>query len=1137
MTRIIVWIVIVFGSTVALCHAGAEVGTDNKHNVYFSEQKWIAVSDSARLLGKPEIDVVTGVTRVGNIQNGCRVEGATLNIDHGTEFSVKGQAPNHVSMKWQSTIKTYKQLGNLSYYIIRYKAEGIIRNYTPYSIMSLSGVDDSNKTNSFSLLNSSEVIVDGKWHVALKKKNCNVKIENIDVALESENTSAYIIFDYISAYDSFPLLLDGFDYLNSWDTIKNLSEFDCMDISPLFNYTLGKLTNRIVGKENNIIVDGAIKFKNSQIVVSRIPFLVAVDGNDIICPKEVNGNNAVVNVLGENVQKEYFFPEARNDEIAINIGKKTSEIYMILVSEFPAVKGFYGRPSTNYRIDDIENISVELQYQDGETELAFPYSISDEGFIIQRMADAYAVPADPNRVLQKLVLRNNIYGINVGIAAVTVNTSVKPILSSAWHEDKIIVVPPVQNIDSTKAKISRNANIFTIKNAYYTAEFDCNNGFSINKLINNSVIDTAINLAPTSGLEMIVDGNCYTGKDFDVNNVDVEQDKIRITLQGKKSLLNLKLVLTINFNESQEIAMQLAVKNTGDRKFKATVRFPIIKDLMIGSLENTYYFFPQYRNVIDNENGFYRQAHGCGFVLQLFDIYNPVYGSGLCLLTHNIDLAPLTYCMAKGNNGVSAYIEYEAKNYVLNKNEEISFPETVLAVHQGDWRNGVDIYKKWSKTWYKPVRSQDKDWFKNSFYLRGHIISKPMAKEILMIPPVVFDHNKRSFRIDETVELDKKWLGIHPDIMHFFQWAYDDNVMGSAGVSRNGEYSTKDYNNIGGLEGFHKAIDEIQEKHKMHASLYTLFDRYNVDTEFYKRFGKKFCVMLEDGSPVFDNGIEVYICKGFKDWRQHCAQTTKRVAEETGAQIMYLDVFPAFSNASCYNTEHGHKIPYEVSKQDYFFIKEVRESLDPQVAIFSEYPGADVINQFMDGFHMYDFMALNELFATSWDRKYHTPNGAPVSANVCRFVYPSLKQIALPCGIEGAQEWSDVKLIFFNGQAYSDSTWRLLYPKSREMLGKAISIYRKYSDCINSPEPEMFVPTLKAGVYVNKFPGKGQTLYTIYNTRYITVQGKIIMLEHKEGVKYFDVWHGKELFPVIENGKAIISLKLDPQGLGCILQK
>ena len=44
----------------------------------------------------------------------------------------------------------------------------------------------------------------------------------------------------------------------------------------------------------------------------------------------------------------------------------------------------------------------------------------------------------------------------------------------------------------------------------------------------------------------------------------------------------------------------------------------------------------------------------------------------------------------------------------MSKDQEISFPETVLAFHQGDWHNGVDIYKKWVRTWYKPIRSQDK---------------------------------------------------------------------------------------------------------------------------------------------------------------------------------------------------------------------------------------------------------------------------------------------------------------------------------------------------------------------------------------------------------------------------------------------
>jgi hypothetical protein len=44
----------------------------------------------------------------------------------------------------------------------------------------------------------------------------------------------------------------------------------------------------------------------------------------------------------------------------------------------------------------------------------------------------------------------------------------------------------------------------------------------------------------------------------------------------------------------------------------------------------------------------------------------------------------------------------------------------------------------------------------------------------------------------------------------------------------------------------------------------------------------------------------------------------------------------------------------------------------------------------------------------------------------------------------------------------------------------------------------------------------------------------VLAVEHLKGGTYYDVWNGRPLEPVFENGKAYLSLELDPQGIGCL---
>ena len=129
-----------------------------------------------------------------------------------------------------------------------------------------------------------------------------------------------------------------------------------------------------------------------------------------------------------------------------------------------------------------------------------------------------------------------------------------------------------------------------------------------------------------------------------------------------------------------------------------------------------------------------------------------------------------------------------------------------------------------------------------------------------------------------------------------------------------------------------------------------------------------------------------------------------------------------------------------------------------------------------------------------------------------------------------------MKFNLFNGYALYDTTFWLYFDYTRNNLAKTLNIQHAYKDCFLSDKAETLVPTLVSGVYANKFPGKGRTVWTFFNGNFVTVNQSVIALDYQTGDKFFDVWNKSEIKPVIKDGKAYIRLRLDPHDVGCIVR-
>ena len=254
----------------------------------------------------------------------------------------------------------------------------------------------------------------------------------------------------------------------------------------------------------------------------------------------------------------------------------------------------------------------------------------------------------------------------------------------------------------------------------------------------------------------------------------------------------------------------------------------------------------------------------------------------------------------------------------------------------------------------------------------------------------------------------------------------------------------------------------------------------------------------------------------------------------TDVKILYVDVFPFSRASACYSPDHGHEVPSHVNRGTRAMIRQLRERLPDEVALWSEYPLPDMALPYIDGNIHYYCLDWHEHFGKLYDQSEDAQPFAATPPNLYRYVFPDLKQFIFLCGISPFS--GDSKFPFFNGEALYDCSWCLYASPHLDRIKKSLAIQREYADCFASPDATSEVETLQQQVHANRFPGQNRTAWTFFNARYTTVRGPVLSARHRPDATYYDAWKDVPLKPEIVDGDAVLSLTLHPQQLGCIVQ-
>jgi hypothetical protein len=1035
-------------------------------------------------------------------------------------FQVTGDVPEIRAMRWEHVLLRPDAAAG-PYYVFRYRARGQRRNYQPLAVLALGGADGKGKAVTVPLLDASEVINDDRWHVVLGKMAATITAKSIEVQLSTVGSEAVVEIGACGLYAELPKM--AAELRSTTDKQGKTGAFHTVDLPSLFNDNCTAALERSLGAHGKIVDGGKLPAGSS--FAGAVPFRIGPAAKNIIAPpRDPKANQGTVDVLGTKLTRNNYKRVARDDRITVPAGGKASEVYFLLVSEMAPAIGRYALPSIPLQFFSADTFAVEIVYAEGEADWAFPYSLADGGHSLQRAVGAYAVPADPNRELKSLVFHNRYYGASFNLAAVTLNGGPAITLTPSRINPPPYRVARVRCPAPQPARLTADGQRLTVETGDYLCRIDCRDGFAIDRLAHKWSPGEPIALGAGSGLEVRIGERTLTGRDFRMEKLSTTGDAALISLLSKDPAVPLRLRIEVSARQAEQLGFSTVAANLGTAPLATQIRFPLLKGLAIGRLADTWMFFPQCRNVLTKEPGTYLAPNDRPFVMQFFDVFNPRLGVGLAFLTHNLNQDVIDYSVRKSAAGVEAFVQYPGEYHVIRPGGEMKLTETCLVFHAGDWHGGLAAYQQWLRTWYKPVKADGLDWWRRSFTSRSHLTKRSYSWTVPL-----FDFQRNRYRIDEMLKEDEAYLGLKPDVYHLGGWVDYKN-------EHDGDFNSGDYapeNFTGGADVLRAAVRHTQDK-GVRVSLYTIPDRVSKLSQVGKTLGPQIA-QLRDGGLLQDERCW-YVCIGDKRWRDRYIAALKRAQKETGADAIYVDVFGYTRGYACYSKEHGHETPLNVNRACYELIRRLREELPKGVAIWSEFLLPDVNSQFTSGNITYYFLTLHDYMQPSYDLPDQAPAFTPVAQSVHRFVFPHIKQLGFPVGFDTGPRSHDLRSLFFNGEGVDDVGWLLYDSRDLVRVRNWLAIEREFADCFASSHPEPLVATEAGELYANCFPGEGRTVWTLMNARFSTYRGPVLSVEYRPGDTYYDAWNHRPLRPEIHDGRATLSVGLDPQGLGCVVR-
>ncbi len=987
----------------------------------------------------------------------------------GVRYAIEGERS---SMRWSSKLAEPIDFSKLPYVVLRYRARG---EFGPWGYVFYLGVKDKDgKPKSVYAMQPGDVVADGRWHVfSARLDSKETASGSVAVGIDAISPRAEMELDYIQFSSQPPRApvaecLDSEPREGPWPAGRDgLTTLDLPRSDQVNPYLLARMG---IGSW----------FDQAEITVEGIPFRVPTD------PLTIPSTGTV-----------------DEDDLEVPLTGSCNEVLLLVAAAFPHGELFGSsaqRMTPLKRLDEPERASLELVYADGDRDELLPLNaVSGRHGFAHDMA-VYAVRPSAGKRPVKLVLHDRLANGSLGIVGLTLNAGrpriAEPILPQLWY-------PAVRKAEAAPARV-------------VVAE----QGPLTWRSIESAMLGGSLTLKGQPVFRLSIGDRQLDSSQFTIAKTTVKGETKTITADFRDGDTALAASLVLRQLDQQTTAIALELKNSGGKPLTGTLRFPTCASIRLGKHDDTWYLAGRLGGVISNVESQMRDEIGERHPLALDGFFNPRLGAGLCFMPRvepvdeeSLRLAGLFryYNVGKDASGANYAVEYLPETVAAGRAWQC-VPVT-LAVTPGDWRDQVQGYAAWLRTWHKPLAPR-KEWYRRlwSFVSYGPYYPKTTPAEQ---------------RLDflALAQLRNAKVPGSADYIHLYGWAITD---------RYGHWGAYDhYDDLGGAANFRKFVGKARAAGQP-VGLY--LDGYLVSTASDKPSHEQveaWSIRRADGQKLYHKEYDAHsMCPYTPQWRDYLAKVYARVADEVRPSGMYLDECGrCFPSRTCYGNEHGHVSPQGMCPGEWLLSRQVRQAIPPEIAFYCEFVPADVATQFLDG--AYGHVSLDN-YREGHDRL------APHFVNLHRFVIPDFKTFELIYYAPLRNgNWFLLKHPFFNGDGYylTDAKMQGWDARSSAFMTRVLALQHQYVEAFTARDVEPLVRTEQRGLYANCFRTKKQVVWTLYNANYRTVRGPLVTTPRVAGATYLDAWAGKRLTTAPAGPSVTLQGQVGPRSVGCLVEQ
>ncbi len=992
-------------------------------------------------------------------------------------FTVRGPGKQ---MRWPLSLPEAVDLSQLPWFSMRYRASGQLGMGT-YAVWL--GEDASGaKGQSCHPLLARDLVADGQWHTFSVRLGTHFRATQLAIGLDCAGSEAQMVLDNIT-FASGPA---------AWPVAKALPHEASSAPWPAGKDGFAVLPVAIGGgKPSPFFARRAGLsdwFSASSIVVGGVPFAVS--------PVEqvVQSGTAELKAL----------------EMALPAGAR--EVYLLTAAAAPPSEPF-GLDSAHPRLMEVlaepEKVVFEIRYAQGPPDFVLPLQAATGKWGLKRGLAVHVVHPDPARRATTLLLHDRMQTASFAILGASTLAGTPRIAEPGWEHLRY-PAPPVGALRAAGRPAGATASgqparpeVPRVASGALAAGFGTAAGLTWSDLS-----AAGLSVARGSVFEVEVGGSVLPAADWKVQR----SEKVGAQGIGRRYFLRnaaagLGAVVECTPGKEHELLLGMRLVNEGAVAVTATLRFPVLRGVRLGSVADTWYLYGRRGGIVNHVPAAYREPLGEPHPLQVDGFFNPRRGLALACMTHDTVAQHHFIRFSKGDTGGEWSPEYVERD--LPAGASFAATEAALVLREGDWRAIFAAYRSWLATWYKAPA--EKPWWRRTFSFLGCNAH--------------YDHTpdpKRRGAIQPLVDTCLKHIGVC-DYVHLFGW----------GASKQfgdwGDYGHYD-ETVGGKEYFRDNIGRAQAA-GVGVGLY--LDGYlsSDKGEAVGARAREWAMKRPDGSPNYVKEYDSYNqCPTFEGWREHLASTYARIHRDLGVKGMYIDEMGSTDGRwCCYAKDHGHngyEIPYAAEVAT---MKGIRQAVGPEVALYTEYPSAEVSRKYLDGSFTYQALWSVDQEAL-----------APHYVDMPRFAFPAFKQFHIIHYVRPyAGNWWLFKFPFFNGESYDLSGPGLpgFEAAALAFQKRAVQTLCAHREAFSSSRVEPLVRTEVAGVFANAFHAPRESVWTLYNANGRSVRAPVLRVKHLPGATYQDAWAGKALKPEIRAGWATLAVDLGPEAVGCVLQR